>query len=88
MSLPGTKRTFRDVRLTSAFGGKADIAAELLTRDEAQRIAVNIRVPALRMRAGSVCMGVLMHTVRISVRICEGRDEYVEARIAKGWAQY
>jgi hypothetical protein len=26
----------------SAFGGKADIAAKLLTRDEARRIAANI----------------------------------------------
>jgi hypothetical protein len=26
----------------SAFGGKADIAAKLLTRDEARRIAANV----------------------------------------------
>jgi hypothetical protein len=28
----------------SAFGGKADIAAKLLTRDEARRIAANIEM--------------------------------------------
>ena len=58
MSANGTKRTWRDVRLMSAFGSKADITAKLLTRDEAQRIAVNIAngVPALSMRAGTVCM--------------------------------
>jgi hypothetical protein len=32
----------------SAFGVKADIAAKLLTRDEAQRIAANVaKLPAL-----------------------------------------
>jgi hypothetical protein len=32
----GTKRTSRSRSATSAFGGKADIAAKLLTRDEAR----------------------------------------------------
>jgi len=30
----------------SAFGGKADIEAKLLTKDEARRIAANIAKPA------------------------------------------
>jgi hypothetical protein len=40
MSAFGTKRTSHSCRRMSAFGGKADIAAKLLTRDEARRIAV------------------------------------------------
>jgi hypothetical protein len=39
MSAFGTKRTFRDWVPMSAFGGKADIEAKLLTKDEARRIA-------------------------------------------------
>jgi hypothetical protein len=42
MSAFGTKRTFVCGAAMSAFGGKADITAKLLTRDEARRIAVNI----------------------------------------------
>jgi len=39
MSAFGTKRTSECAQLMSAFGGKADIAAKLLTKDEARRIA-------------------------------------------------
>ena len=38
----GTKRTSRYRSAMSAIGGKADIAANLLTKDEARRIAANI----------------------------------------------
>ena len=38
MSVCSTKRS----QAVSAFGGKADIASKLLTRDGARRIAVNI----------------------------------------------
>ena len=38
----GTKRTSRRAQPMSAFGGKADIEAKLLTKDEARRIAANI----------------------------------------------
>jgi hypothetical protein len=42
MSASGTKRTSPYARPMPAFGGKADIAAKLLSRDEARRIACNI----------------------------------------------
>jgi hypothetical protein len=42
MSVIGTKRTSQCAPPMSAFGGKADIEAKLLTKDEARRIAANI----------------------------------------------
>jgi len=42
MSAIGTKRTFLIASAMSAFEGKADIEAKLLTKDEARRIAANI----------------------------------------------
>ena len=45
MSAFGTTRTSQSRLPMFAFGGKADIAAKLLTRDEARRIAANIAKP-------------------------------------------
>ena len=39
MSAFGTKRTYQSHSAMSAFGGKADIAAKLLTRDKVRSIS-------------------------------------------------
>jgi hypothetical protein len=40
MSAFDTKRTSERTQLMSGFGGKSDIAAKLLSKDEARRIAI------------------------------------------------
>jgi len=75
MSGSGTKRTSRHAQSTSAIGGKADIEAKLLTKDEARRIAANFAKLGLAQRNGERQTSTLVimafgATRSISIGVC------------------